>query len=112
MKDNDMNALSMEELENVSGGTEMQWHAIDCIFRGGDLFAEANVGFFERCQIIIYIKDRTGFTLHYGEVNSEGEKELIYEATDGTIYSHDDFMDYLKANYSLSYLSGGIYTDA
>ena len=111
MKDNDMNELSMEELENVSGGTREQWHAIDCIFRGGDLFAVEDVGFLERCQTIFYIKQRTGFQLRYGEVNANGEKELIYEAPDGTIYSHDDFMDYLKDNYTLSYLSGGIYTD-
>lgn len=111
MKDNDMNELSMEELENVSGGTELQWHAIDCIFRGGDLFSETSVGFLDRCQIQLFIKERTGFTLRYGEVNSEGEKELIYESPDGVIYAHDDFMDYLRANYSLSYLSGGIYTD-
>ncbi|MBQ6017422.1 MAG: hypothetical protein IJL19_06020 [Clostridiales bacterium] len=112
MKKEHINELSLEELENVAGGTELQWHCIDCIFRGGDLFADANVGFFERIEIKKLIMERTGFILRYGEVNSEGEKELIYESPEGEIYAHDDFMDYLRAYYPISYLSGGIWPDA
>ena len=54
---------------------------------------------------------KTGFQVKKGEINSDGEVELIYISPDGKVYSHDDFMDYLRANYTVEYLTNGKWTE-
>ena len=110
MKNTKMTELDMVQLDTVTGGTRMQEHALDVIFNGAHIWAE-DPGFWEMLSASVNCEKRTGFTVRNGEINSDGEKELIYISPDGTVYSHDDFMDYLRANYTVEYLTGGKWTE-
>lgn len=105
MKENDKKELNLEQLETVTGGTREQSKDLHVIFNGGDIWGEGPT-ILEAAYAQLRVTQRTGFVVKCGELNSNGEYELIYEAPDGTIYSHYEFLDYLKANYTVEYLLG------
>ena len=105
MKNTDKTELNLDQLENVTGGTREQEKDLHVIFNQGDIWGK-DPNLLEILYAHLRVTQRTGFKVKYGEVNSNGEKELIYEAPDGTIYSHYEFLDYLKANYTVEYLIG------
>lgn len=111
MKNTEKMELNIEQLDKVTGGTKLQEIALRVIFLGKDLLDDSPISFGDVFYTRSYVTFRTGFIVRNGEVNSEGETELVYESPDGIIYSHDDFMDYLRANYTLEYLSGGKWKD-
>lgn len=107
MKNNEMKELNALQLDEVSGGTRMQEHALRTLFLGGNIWDDSPVSLEDKFWAHAMVIARTGYTPVQGELNSEGEYELVYRAPDGTIMAHDDFMDYLRANYTVEYLSGG-----
>ncbi len=107
----DMNELNPDQLENITGGTQLQLKALNMIFNGGDYFRTKPISYIEMLNLVSLVKKRTGFKVKEVGRNSEGEVEFIYESPDGVIYNHDDFMDYIRANYTIEYLSGGAITD-
>ena len=111
MNNNDMNELNPDQLENISGGTQLQLKALNIIFNGGDYFRTEPINYLELMNLVSLVKQRTGFKVRENGRNSEGEVEYIYESPDGVIFNHDDFMDYIRANYTIEYLSGGKITE-
>ena len=91
--------LSPEELEGVSGGTYGEWHILNVVFNGADIWDEKKLDFQSRKKLDEKIKKITGFTVIDGYFYPQRDNK--YKAPDGTVMNHDDFMDYLQAHYTM-----------
>ena len=103
--------LELDDLEKVAGGTEAQKHALRVLFLGANIWDDSPVSDIDYLFSCMGVLGKTGFQVKKGEINSDGEVELIYISPDGKVYSHDDFMDYLRANYTVEYLTNGKWTE-
>ena len=91
--------LSIEELNEVNGGTYGEWHILNVVFNGADIWDEKKLDFQSRKKLDEKIKKLTGFTVVKGYFFPE--KDNMYKAPDGTMMNHDEFMNYLETNYTM-----------
>ena len=107
MKDNDMDKnnkeLSLEELEAVSGGDMAMWRALDVIFNGAEMWRDLDdleVDLGKRFKLMKKIEKLTGIEIDLNCV-CNGNKDVVFKMPDGTMLNEDQFLDYIRATYSM-----------
>lgn len=102
MNENDMHELHLDDLDLVNGGTRLMWQALYLIFNGTEGFDDMkiNESFGIRFNLAEKIKKLTGIKVDF---NSQfyAERDIEFKMSDGTIMNEDEFLDYIKATYSM-----------
>ena len=91
--------ISFEELEGVNGGTRDEWHVLNVIFNGADLFDAEALDYAGRSKLEKKIAKLTGFKVAYGTINLDAD--IRFKAPDGTVMNQDDFLDYIREKYTM-----------
>ena len=91
--------ISLEELEGVNGGTAGEWHVLDVVFNGADMWDAPDLNARGRSQLEQKIKELTGFKIHYGFYDLKAD--IVIKAPDGTLMDLYEFLDHIKANYTM-----------
>ena len=102
MKDNNKE-LTLEELDTVSGGDRASWRALDTIFNGAEMwrsFDDLEVSLAHRCYTAQKIKKLTGIAVDPAAALFSA-KDVTFTMPDGTVLNEEQFLDYIKATYSM-----------
>ena len=91
--------LSLDELDKVNGGTNSDWHILDVIFNGAELWDDKVLKAHEKRKLDDKIFSLTGFSVVKGYFNTSVDNE--YKGPDGTVLGHYEFLDYLKEHYTM-----------
>ena len=102
MNEKDMHELNLDELDLVNGGTRLMWQALYLIFNGKEGFDDMkiNESYGLRYNLAKKIEKITGAKIDFNPT-FYAEKEIEFKMSDGTIMNEDEFLDYIKANYSM-----------
>ncbi len=91
--------LSIEDLEGVNGGTKAEWHVLDVLFNGADMWDAKDLDLHGRSKLEEKITKITGFKVNYGMLNLK--KDIVLQAPDGTLMDLYEFLDYLQEHYTM-----------
>jgi len=91
--------LSLDELDGVNGGTNGEWHILDVLFNGAELWDDKVLNGAEKLKLDDKIYSLTGFRVISGFFNPKTDN--TYKGPDGTILGHYEFLDYLKEHYTM-----------
>ena len=91
--------LSLEELDVVNGGTNSEWHILDVLFNGAELWDDKVLNDTEKRKLDEKIYSLTGFRVINGCFNPKVNN--TYRGPDGTIIGHYEFLDYLQEHYTM-----------
>ena len=84
--------LSLDELDKVNGGTNSDWHILDVLFNGAELWDDKVLKAPEKRKLDDKIFRLTGFRVSKGFFNTKTENE--YKGPDGTVMGQYEFLDY------------------
>ena len=98
--------FSIQELETLKGGRDVQWRVLHYIFDSKGL-ADGTVELDDvnTLRIALSILRRTGYVVCNGGTNNEGEKELVYKKG-GQVLNHMQFLSFLQKNFTYEQLAG------
>ena len=98
--------FSIQELESLKGGRDVQWGVLHYIFDSKGL-ADGTVELddINTLRIALSILRRTGYVVCNGGTNIEGEKELVYKKG-GQVMNHMQFLSFLQKNFTYEQLAG------
>ena len=95
--------LTLEELNSVSGGDMAMWRALDVIFNGAEMWRDLDdleVDLGQRFKLSKKIENLTGIQVDFASV-CNGNKDVSFKMPDGTILNEEQFLDYIRATYSM-----------
>ena len=98
-----MPELSLNDLEGVSGGYNPEWHSLDVIFNGGDMWVDLDdisLTFGKRAALKRKIEKLTGIKIDAGNVLFS-ESAIKYTMPDGSVVNSDYFLDYVREHYTM-----------
>ena len=102
MNNNEWKELNLDELDNVSGGTRLGWQALYIIFNGPEGFDDMLLAerYTMRDALAKKIKSIIGAEIsHHSRVFDQ--EDIVVTLKDGTILTEDDFIDYIRDNYTM-----------
>lgn len=95
--------LTLDELDSVSGGDQAMWRALDVIFNGADMWRSYDdlvVDFSTRFKLAKKIQHLTGIEVDIFCVVDD-KRDVSFKLPDGTLLNEEQFLDRIKATYSM-----------
>ena len=102
MNDNDMHELNLDDLNTITGGDKLMWQALYVIFNGNETFDEKKIAnsYRLRDNLAKKIKSITGIEVDFMS-KYDVNRDVVFKMNDGTILNEEQFLDYIKATYTM-----------